>query len=331
MKSFLQPSADDFCPCGGTKRWAKCHGLETCSLPPIAESPLVDSTLVALGQTILEVLKDSIEVVTIDETSVEDVFRKRTLLYFAKKVYRVTLAGITLIRTGQSMQAFTDKRGQHYAWVAFQYYTANERASILFFASGPLRQRDKAKEVMDFSPTTASDPKRQSQLANLKELAGIAYERFPDLLVPKGKSAQSSQPAYRDWKEPDEHEMLESLIEQWPDEMAKLGTPISGDVNEWRRQQLRSAHFYHSSFPSQDVHATPLGLISELNAQEDQGENSAGIPIDTVDPNALLFIYLPYPLGTAGKLVELSNATGFTDRFIKARKALERFREYLDA
>ena len=81
--------------------------------------------LLALAYTVLDLLKDAIESVSVPEisaTSVEEVFRKRTLLYFAKKVYRATLAGVTLLRAGQTTQAFTLKRDQYHAWVAFSHY-----------------------------------------------------------------------------------------------------------------------------------------------------------------------------------------------------------------
>lgn len=153
--------------------------------------------LLGLAYNVPDVLKHAIESVRlpeIDDTTVDEVFRKRTLLYFAKKVYRVTFAGVTLIRVGQSTQAFTLKRDQHYSWVAFHYYYANEAESVHFMASGPLRQRDKAKEIMTFDSDAAKDAKRIAQLKVHEETAEQLYKRFPGLKVIKGKSGKSPNP-----------------------------------------------------------------------------------------------------------------------------------------
>jgi hypothetical protein len=121
---LLTPNQDDFCPCGSTKKYRRCHANPRVTVP-LQDNPKIDTMLLALAYTVLDLLKDAIESVSVPEisaTSVEEVFRKRTLLYFAKKVYRATLAGVTLLRAGQTTQAFTLKRDQYHAWVAFFHY-----------------------------------------------------------------------------------------------------------------------------------------------------------------------------------------------------------------
>lgn len=329
MSGILQPAEGDFCPCGSTKKWKRCHGIDGVERPPLPEQMGADTVLLALAYNVLAILKRSIESVQLVEEDMEDMFRKRCLLYFAKKMYRITLAGVSLIRLGQTTQAFTLKRDQHYAWVAFHYYLANDRQSILFFASGPLRQRDKAKEIMGFNPEAAADPKRQKQLADLEKMAHFMYEKFPDLKVPKGWSGSTEHPIMRDWKEPDEFAMMETIVATWPEEMAKGGHPIPDEKrNDWCRQQLLAAQFFHSSFPSQDMHATPMGLIGDLNSEDDGDATS--LTIDSHDSDGLLYIYLWYPMGVAEKLVDFAGAAGFKNRFTKIHKALEAYRNQVE-
>jgi hypothetical protein len=329
MSMILNPTESDFCPCGGTKKWKKCHGAGF-EQPPLQDDPNIDPVLLALAGNVLDLLKESIESLIVDDNQMEDAFRKRSLLYFANKIYRATLAGVTLIRTGQTRQAFTLKRDQHYAWVAFFYYFANEPQSVLFFASGPLRQRDKAEEITGFNPEAANDPKRQTQLAELKKLADFMYEKFPGLKVPKGKSGTTAHPIMQDWKEPDEFTMMKAIVETWPEEMAKAGNPVPEENREkWCRQQLLSAQFFHASFPSQDSHGTPMGLAGDLNS-EDEEDTASTVTIGSQDPNSLLYIYLWYPIGVAEKLIELAGINGSKNRLVKIHKALHTYQEYFD-
>lgn len=328
---MLNPSDSDFCPCGGTKKWMKCHGSAGFEQSPLQDDPKVDPVLLALADNVLDLLRKAIESLNIDDDKMEDAFRKRCLLYFAKKVYRATLAGVTLIRTEQSRQAFTLKRDQHYAWVAFFYYFANEAQSVLFFASGSLRQRDKAKEIMSFNPEAANDPKRKNQLAKLETLADFMYEKFPGLRVPKGKSGSTPHPIMQDWKEPDEYAMMKSIVDTWPEAMATAGEPVPEENREeWIRQQFLSAQFFHASFPSQDSHGTPMGLVGDLNSEDDEG-TATTVTIGSKDPNGLLYIYLWYPMGVAEHLIDLAGAKGFKNRLVKIQKALNRYREYFDS
>lgn len=329
--TILNPKDSDFCPCGSTRKWKKCHGIPGLERSPLPDDPNIDSTLLALADNVLELLSDSIKSVNVDDDQMENAFRKRSLLYFANKVYRATLAGVTLIRTGQSKQAFTLKRDQHYAWVPFFYYFANELQSVLFFASGPLRQRDKAKEIIGFNPEAANDSKRKNQLEKLEKLAAFMYEKFPGLRVPKGNSGSTAHPIMRDWKEPDEFTMMKAIVETWPEAMAKVGDPVpEGNREEWCRRQLLSAQFFHASFPSQDSHGTPMGLVGDLNSEGDE-DGATTVTIGSKDPNGLLYIYLWYPMGVAEHLIDLAGAKGFKNRLVKLHKALQRFREYFDS
>ena len=321
---LLRPSDRDYCPCGARKRWSRCHGApgrETCA-PANRE---IDAPLFGLAKTLLGFLKDVIESAEINADEVEDQFRQRCLLYFAKKMYRATLAGITLIDQRQSSMAFTLKRDQHYAWVAFHHYLDNVRQSVLFVAAGPLRQRDDAREIMEFDPDVAGDPSRQKQLRELEETANALYKRFPDLQVPRGKSGQTRNPILRDWKEPDEYAMMEALVRTWVDEAAKQGNPIpAAEVDEWCRRRVRQMRFFHAAFPSQEMHGTPMGFIGDLS--DDEADLTPALNVDSHEPNGLIYMYLWYPLSVAGKLADFFDAGGFKDRWIKIRKAAEQFR-----
>jgi len=109
---LLQPLDNDFCPCGGRRPWKLCHGGTPALASPKIENAAIDPTLLALAMKLVTVLKDAIESVKIDLDDFETELRQRCLLYFAKKMYRVTLAGITLVQAGQSSVAFTLKRDQ---------------------------------------------------------------------------------------------------------------------------------------------------------------------------------------------------------------------------
>jgi hypothetical protein len=331
--ALLNPKDDDFCPCGIAKRYKRCHGDASVGTPVLQDNPDVDPILLALAYNILDLLQDavgSVSVPEINDTNAEEVHRKRTLLYFAKKVYRATLAGVTLLRLGQSTQAFTLKRDQHHAWVAFFHYFQNEADSVLFMAAAPLRQRDGSKAIMSFDEAAKNDPGRQKQLKDHEAMAELLYKRFPGLRVPKGKSGDTKNPILIDWSEPSEFDMMKSVVSTWPDELRKLGKPIDTKTDEeWIERETRRAHFLHSGFPSFDMHGSPMGLISDLNDDDEDG--ASDLRINSHEPNGILCIYLFYPMGVAGKLTELSGASGFKDRLTKLSNALTLFKNHFDA
>ncbi len=82
--------------------------------------------------------------------------------------------------------------------------------------------------------------------------------------------------------------------------------------------------FYHSSFPSQEMHGTPMGLMGDLS--DEDGDFFPSLNVDPHEPNGLLYIYLIYPLGVAGKLLEFSGIDRFKDRWTKITKAADKFR-----
>jgi hypothetical protein len=53
MPPLLKPTDPDNCPCGGKKRWLRCHGADNPRLPPITDDPSIDPTLFALGMNAL--------------------------------------------------------------------------------------------------------------------------------------------------------------------------------------------------------------------------------------------------------------------------------------
>lgn len=301
-------------------------------VPTLEENSSVDPCLLSLSDNVLELLKDAINSVSMPpakKDKISTIFRSQTLLYFAKKVYRITKAGITLARTCQTTQALTLKRDQHYAMTAFSYYLTFERESVLFFASGPLRQRDSAVEIMKFEPSEKSNPKRIAQLKELTTMADSMYKQFPGLKVAKGKSGKIGNPLYQDWKEPDEHTMMKAIVETWPDEMAKIGSPIPEDEkNSWIDEQLRSAQFFHAKYPSQDIHNTPMGLVFDLNAETDYSDGN--INLDAHNANGLINIYLGYAIDVSQKLVTFSGVAGFKDRLIKIEKAAHVYSTLVD-
>jgi hypothetical protein len=277
---------------------------------------------------VLALLKEAIESVVIDRTNLEAKMRQTCLLYFAKKMYRVTLAGLTLLRAGQSSQAFTLKRDQYFAWIAFHYYLENVRDSILFVASGALRQRDGLRKLMEMDDRTDVSEKRKATLRDLEQLADSLYKQFSDLKVPKGTSSKAQTPILIDWKEPDEYKMMEAIVGKWPEEMISAGEPVPDELEDWKKRELQSSQFFHSTVPSQDKHATPMGLVAELSDEDDV---NTVVKIGQHEPNGLMYIYLWYPLGVAIKLAEFSGGKGFKDKLTKVRKALEVYRAYFEA
>jgi len=323
---LVHAQGGDYCLCGGRKKWNQCHGAPGRSAAA-GSNTRIDAALLDLAKNLLALLKDAVESAKPDSSDPETLLRQRSILYFAKKMYRATLAGITLIEQGQTSVAFTIKRDQHYARLAFHYYLDNSRQSILFAASGPLRQRDDARAIAEFDPEVAADPKRQKQLQDLEAAADAMIKRFPDLRVPRGKSGNSKTPVLRDWKEPDEHSMAESMVRTWLAEEAKQGRPVPAtEENQWCEQRVRSMRFFHAAFPSQELHGTPMGFIGDLPDDETDLSAVTALNVDPHEANGLIYIYLWYALGVAGKMVEFFQESGFRDRLIKIRKAMEKYR-----
>jgi len=182
---------------------------------------------------------------------------------------------------------------------------------------------------MAFDESAKGDLKRLAQLKGHEENAERLYKRFPGLKVPKGKSGETSNPIMIDWSEPSEFDMMRSIVKTWPEELAKIGKPVQADsVDEWVERETRKAHFFHSGFPSFDMHGNPMGLIGDLN--EDDEDGATDLRVNSQESNGLLCIYLLYPMGIAEKLVDLAGASGFKDRLTKVSKALTLFKNHFD-
>ncbi|MBV9269831.1 MAG: hypothetical protein JO165_01970 [Candidatus Eremiobacteraeota bacterium] len=74
------------------------------------------------------------------------------------------------------------------------YYEAKRDQAVLFVASMPILQKKKAEEIAWFDPQVLNIPHRQKQLARLMADAQQAYEDFPGLRRPKGKSGNTTKP-----------------------------------------------------------------------------------------------------------------------------------------
>lgn len=273
-----------------------------------------------------ETLKAAIEAMTVDPSDVKEGMYRICLSFHARKMYRATLAGLTLVRFGQSTQALTLKREQYYSWVSFHYYLENRDDAILFVASQPLRQRDKALERAELHPDLRADPEWPRELKSLEDLCNKAYREFRGLRRAKSKSANTSNPKMIDWPEPSTATMLRAIVKDWPGQLASMGQPVPEDAIEaWVEREARRVHFYHGDFMSQDVHGTPMAIGGTFT---DVKNNSLGsVKTNTEEPNGLVYIYLWYPLGVLNTLIERFKVPGFKNRLIKLQRAATRYKE----
>ncbi len=327
---LLNPTDDDLCPCGNGKRFKKCHGSDAhpASCAPV-ENPNLDVALLGLAENVLRVLRDAIDSVKRDTSGTEVEFRIWCLLYFSNKVHRSTLAGITLSRLGQATEAYALKRNQYYAWLSFQYFFINGRESILFSASLPLKQRDKLRDLIKWSKDVRETSDRQRHLAEKEEICVEAYQVFPDLKVLR-EVRPDGKPVYGDWSEPGTKLMIKSVVATWPEEMAKLRKPIPPDeLDRWCREQAELVHFFHSTYPSQELHGTPMGLGAGLPRGDDDDVHIS-LSGEREEPNGVIYLYLGFALSVAEKLVEFSSAKHFRNRFIKLREAENRYQQYFN-
>jgi hypothetical protein len=315
-------SGSDLCLCGSGKKTDKCHGSGA-PLPSVNGFKLderIDEPLYALAMNVTEALKLAIEAIRVDRNNRDETMHRACVSFHARKMYRATLAGLTLIRYDQSTQALTLKREQYYSWVAFHYYLMNRDDAVLFMASQPLRQRDDAVSLTEIVPGLRDDPRRREQFKRLEEQRAEAYREFPALRRPKGRSAKSSAPLMIDWSEPSTATMLRAMVREWPKEMAAAGeAPPEGDLDAWVERQARETHFYHGYFMSQDVHGTPLAINDAF--RELDNDSLGPVSTSTNEPNGLIYIYLWYPLGVLGSLVKAYKPRGLKDRTIKLQKA----------
>jgi hypothetical protein len=233
---------DAFCLCGSGKKATRCHDSDS---PPLSADRLkvdkrLDETLWTLAMNLSETLKAAIEAMTVDPSDVKEGMYRICLSFHARKMYRATLAGLTLVRFGQSTQALTLKREQYYSWVSFHYYLENRDDAILFVASQPLRQRDKALERAELHPDLRADPEWPRELKSLEDLCNKAYREFRGLRRAKSKSANTSNPKMIDWPEPSTATMLRAFVKDWPGQLASMGQPVPEDAIEaWVEREAR--------------------------------------------------------------------------------------------
>jgi SEC-C motif len=62
-KPPIETADDEFCPCGSSRKWKKCHGAEDFHEHPIVDFVDVDPTLLGFANNAIAVLKDAIEAV----------------------------------------------------------------------------------------------------------------------------------------------------------------------------------------------------------------------------------------------------------------------------
>jgi SEC-C motif len=326
-KSTTKPER---CPCGSGKSLATCHGGDR---PPSVEhffavDERIDPLLFAHATLLLRTLGDACEAIRPVKAEGQDaLMRQACLVLHARKVHRVTAAGLTLIRYGQSTQALTLKREQYYSWVSFHYYLQNPEQALLFTAAQPLRQRDGAAELLELRPELRQQRAKLKQLEELTALSDAAYIAYPGLQRPTKKSAASASPKMVDWSEPSIAAMLRAVVRTWPDEMPSQGLtpPPADELEKWIETTSRNIHLYHSDFPSQDIHGTPMAITEELAGST--LDSFGPIQLGRDDPNGLLYIYLWYPAGVLQALVSKYKPKGFKHRTIKLAEASVKFRD----
>jgi len=190
MPPLLHPTDRDNCPCGGKKRWLRCHGADP-RVPPVTDDPSIDPTLLALGMNVLAVLKEAIESVVIDRTNLEAKMRQTCLLYFTKKMLSRYAGWSYVTSRWPELAGFHTKARPILRLDRFHYYLEHARESILFVAAGALRQRDGLRKLMEMDHGAGVSEKRKALLRDLEQLADSLYKQFSDLKVPKGRSSEA--------------------------------------------------------------------------------------------------------------------------------------------
>lgn len=320
MRPAFEIKPNESCPCGSGKKWKKCHDRSSAQARPQAPTLFqidqrVDPVLYGFGMNVLECLNDVLAAIKLDEHERDHRMQQACLTFYGLKMYRVTLAGLTLIHFGQSHEAFTIKREQYFYWLALHYYEKNLGEAITFVAYQPVLQRKKAEELAAVDPKARRDPLRQRQLQQLRSQAQQAFEEFPSLMRPKGKSGNTSQPIMIPWDEPRPIDMITALAKDWvKEEAAKNGESLTEQEFKSRVKD-RAGHtdFLHSDFPSQDKHGTAFALGQLFQLNHDFTVKPAETAVE--NPNHLLYIYTPYPIGVIGTLIKFNALDGFDDRY----------------
>jgi hypothetical protein len=318
VKVLFKRAPSDSCACGSGKKFNRCHGSNVTHLPILKETSSLDPCLYALVMRVTSLLSDVIKTVDVDHAERDDLMRKLCLLHFAKKMLRITTAGVTLIRFRQTRQAVTMKRDQHYAWVAFFYYLVFPRQSILFTASLPLKQRDSGRTYIEFKP---DDNVFRAALREKERVASKIIEEYPDLRQ-KGKQKQKGESEYRDWSEPSERNMLKAVW-QYFENPGQYELPEDERIQSDRTRSL--IQFLHGDLPSMQMHANPYALLEDFDAPGEWPETEG-----SEDPNSYLFTYTQYPFDLTERLAKFTQAKGFRHKLLTCEKAIDVYRRYFD-
>lgn len=317
--STFEIARNDFCPCGSGKKWKKCHDPKSGLARP-AEPLLfsldqrVDALLHAFSLNVLDCLGDVLAAIKVDDNERERAMQQLCLAFYGLKMYRITLAGITLIRWGQSQEAFAIKREQYFYWLALHYYEKQLDQAVLFVAYQPVLQLKKAEELASIDAKEAADDNKQKRLAELRRRAKAAYAQFPNLKRPRGKSGNTSRPVLVPWQEPRAIDMIRTLARDWvQEELAETGEVLDENAISKRiEDRARHTDFLHSDFPSQDKHGTAFALGQMFRSSDDLIRRPE-IAVD--NPNNLLYIYTAYPIGVISTLIRFNGLDQFQSRF----------------
>ncbi|TAM61768.1 SEC-C domain-containing protein [bacterium] len=323
---MIELRPNDPCICGSGKKWKGCHDPKSGKAKPVSpglpKGDRVDETLFSLGLQIVDFFEQVLAAIRLDILHRDRRLAQLCIAFYASKLYRVTLAGLTLIYHKQGVEALTIKREQYYYWLALHYYAEKQEEAVLFMASQPLRQRDSAQEIISFDKEVAADPVRQEQLAQLLRQCEQSYRDFPGLRRSKGKSGNASNPVLIDWQEPNARVMIDALAEGWVREDAGKKREPLDDVEFARRVNLvaRRIHYFHADAPGKEKHGTPLALNQALDFEGDFTMRPGAL--DYEDSNELLWSYLVYPVGALNTLCKFNALDELANRYNELHKAL---------
>jgi len=323
----------DLCICGSGKERSQCHVEGSTSSHPLTLRYAIDEripeTFLLLAEHQLALLEQVIVRVKIDREDRDRRMAQVCLVFYASKLYRVMKAALVLLRFNQTIEANVIRRQHMDFWIALQYYRKHPDQAVLFMASQPLVQRDSAEEIARFDPGEAAKPNRRAQYAELLRQCTHAYENFPGLRRPKGKSANSGKPIMLDWSAQSSKAMLDDLVRDWIREEVKKNGEVIGDEEfevKWKRASA-SIYFFSIDYASQEMHGTAIALnptLEYMNSFQFQ-------PIATTfeHPNAVLNSYVGMTFGAIALLAE-SNGVDVSERLGDLQKAFAAHRVMLD-
>ena len=254
----------------------------------------VAEIIVSVGEECLSLCDMLVAATRIDKDDSDALSRavKLCLVYFLGKIQRVTRAALTLILSGQGVEALSLIREQNHFVISLNYYRKHPDQAQLFMVSQVLLKRNFAKEIMAFDDKAARDPRRIAQLAAIEKDVDIAYREFPGLRRPKGKSGKSKSPVMVDWSEPSSYEMFRDLMDGWMREhYAERGETL--DEAEFAKRFERviaRTYFFRNTFISQAKHGTAFDVGAAVDIDDDGNIIPAAHQVD--DPNRLAYHFI---------------------------------------